>query len=167
MVRFLLSYGILSVFLSTISIRTNAQDSVKIYNPFADAKQELNLAIRQANIENKHVLVQIGGNWCPWCIRLHHFFETNRAVDSILKADYILVRINYSKENKNQDIMAMLGYPQRFGFPVLVVLDEKGNRLHTQNTGYLEFEKSYDEEKVRQFLLGWNRSALDPSRYRQ
>ncbi len=167
MTHYFSSSGILIFFILATGIKLNAQDSVKIYNPYADAKQDLELAIKQASLENKHVLVQIGGNWCPWCIRLHHFFETDRAVDSILRADYILIRINYSKENKNQDIMSMLGYPQRFGFPVLVVLDDKGNRLHTQNTGYLEFEKSYDKEKVLQFLRGWNKSALDPSRYRQ
>ncbi len=138
MLRYLLSSSIL--FLLVFNHRIIAQDSVKIYNPYADARQDLQLAIKQANLENKHVLVQIGGNWCPWCIRLHHFFETSKAVDSILKADYVLVRINYSKENRNPDIMAMLGFPQRFGFPVLV-------------------------EKVKQFLLGWNKTALDPSHY--
>ena len=37
-----------------------------------------------------------------------------------------LSRINYSKENKNPETMALLEYPQRFGFPVLVVLDAAG-----------------------------------------
>jgi thioredoxin-related protein len=166
MFRYIYYSGIVVFFVLFLGIKTSAQDSVKIYNTYADAKQDLQLAIKQANSENKHVLVQIGGNWCPWCVRLHHFFESNRAIDSILKADYVIVRVNYSKENKNPDIMEMLGFPQRFGFPVLVVLDDKGNRLHTQNTGYLELEKSYDEEKVRQFLLGWNKSALNPSNYK-
>ncbi len=166
MERFL-SFSVLWLVLINLNIKTFAQDSIKIYNPLADAKHDLHQAIQQANLENKHVLVQIGGNWCPWCMRLHHFFETNSVIDSILKADYVRVRINYSKENKNTEIIEMLGYPQRFGFPVLVILDGNGNRLHTQNTGYLEFGKSYDEEKVKQFLLGWNKSALDPSHYRQ
>ena len=85
-----------------------------------------------------------------------------RQHSDLVKADYVLVRINYSPENKNPEVLAGLGYPQRFGFPVLVVLDQHGQRLHTQDTGLLELNKGYDPEKVRRFLLGWNRSAIEP-----
>jgi len=62
--------------------------------------------------------------------------------------------------------MASLDYPQRFGFPVLVVLDQEGNRLHTQDTGYLELDKGYDPEKISRFLLNWNVASLKPESYR-
>ena len=143
-----------------------SQDSIRIYNPAADAKAELAAAIKSAQDQNKHVLVQVGGNWCPWCVRLHGFFKSNAKIDSILKADYILVRVNYSKENKNPEVMAELDYPQRFGFPVLLVVDQQGKRLHTQDTGYLEIDKGYDQEKVSRFLLNWNVTALKQESYR-
>lgn len=142
-----------------------AQEKIYVYDPLADARFDLQQAIQKATQENKHVLVQVGGNWCPWCVRLHGFFQSESVIDSILKTDYILVRINYSKENKNPGVMKKLNYPQRFGFPVLIVLDAQGNRLHTQDTGYLELDKGYDTEKVKRFLLGWNRSAVDPASY--
>jgi uncharacterized protein YyaL (SSP411 family) len=157
----------LSLMLFFITVGLYAQEKVQIYNPLADARHDLQQAIQLAGEENKHVLVQIGGNWCPWCIKLHDFFASETVIDSILKADYILIRINYSKENKNPEIMARLGFPQRFGFPVLVVLDALGNRLHTQNTAYLEKDKGYDAEKMKRFLLDWNRAAIDPATYRQ
>ncbi|HEX2394694.1 MAG TPA: thioredoxin family protein [Bacteroidales bacterium] len=141
------------------------QDSVKIYNPSADAAAELKAAIKAAGEQNKNVLVQVGGNWCPWCIRLHGFFKSEQQVDSILKADYILVRVNYSPENKNPEVLARLEYPQRFGFPVLLILDGNGKRLHTQDTGLLELGKGYDPEKIKRFLLSWNRAALNPATY--
>jgi len=151
--------------LILVPLTASAQDSIKIYNPKADAAKELNEAVNSAADQNKHVLVQIGGNWCPWCIRLHGFFHSEHQVDSILKADYILVRVNYSPENKNPEVLAHLDYPQRFGFPVLLVLDHNGKRLHTQDTGLLELGKGYDPEKVKRFLLTWNRSAVDPTSY--
>jgi thioredoxin-related protein len=144
-----------------------SQEPGKIYNPAADAKKDLAAAIQTAKEQNKHMLVQVGGNWCPWCVRLHGFFESNARIDSILKADYILVRVNYSPENKNEEVLAGLDYPQRFGFPVLLVLDQNGQRLHTQDTGYLELDKGYDPEKVSRFLSGWNRAALDPDSYKK
>jgi thioredoxin-related protein len=143
-----------------------SQTPVKLYNPAADAKKDLALAVQTAKEQNKHVLVQVGGNWCSWCVKLHGFFESNASIDSILKADYVLVRINYSPENKNPGVLASLGYPQRFGFPVLLILDQNGQRLHTQDTGYLELDKGYDPEKVSRFLLGWNVAAVDPKNYK-
>jgi thioredoxin-related protein len=151
--------------LIMISACIYAQDKIQIYDPSANAQFDLQKAIQLAGQENKHVLVQVGGNWCPWCVKLHGFFDSEAVIDSILTADYILTKVNYSKENKNPEAMATLDYPQRFGFPVLVVLDTKGNRLHTQDTGYLELDKGYDTEKVKRFLLGWNRAAIDPGTY--
>lgn len=83
-----------------------------------------------------------------------------------MSADYVFVLLNYSKENKNPDVLADLGFPQRFGFPVFVILDEEGSRIHTQNSAYLEEDKSYNEKKVLQFLRHWTPAALDPKNYR-
>jgi len=150
-----------------LSAMLYAQDKVQIYDTMADARHDLQQAIQQAGQENKHVLIQVGGNWCPWCVKLHGFFETETVIDSILKADYVRVKINFSKENKNPETMTLLEYPQRFGFPVLVILDAAGKRLHTQNTGYLEKDKGYDVEKVKGFLLDWNRAAVNPATYQK
>lgn len=146
-------------------IIANSQDSVKIYDPSADAPADLKAAIKAAGEQKKNVLVQVGGNWCSWCIRLNGFFKSEQQIDSILKADYILVKINYSPENKNTEVLAGLEYPQRFGFPVLLILDGSGRRLHTQDTGLLELDKGYDPEKIERFLLSWNRTALNPATY--
>jgi len=156
----------LAIFLLVIlAFSAYTQEPVKLYNPAADAKRDLAIAVQAAQAQHKHILVQVGGNWCYWCLSLHGFFESNTRIDSILKADYVLVRVNYSPENKNEEILAGLGYPQRFGFPVLLVLDQNGQRLHIQDTGYLELDKGYDPEKVSRFLLSWNRAAIDPLNY--
>ena len=56
-------------------------------------------------------------------------------------------------------MFAKYGYAQRFGFPVFIILDGKGGRVHTQNSAYLEDgKKSYDPEKVLDFLEQWSRS---------
>ena len=83
-----------------------------------------------------------------------------------MKANYVFGLLNYSKENKNLDILAEMEYPQRFGFPVIVVLDAEGKRIHTQNSAYLEKEKSYDEKKMVEFLGQWAPAALDPKSYK-
>jgi len=146
---------------------TFAQDSTfNIYKPSENAVIALNKAIKQAKDEKKHVFVQIGGNWCVWCARFYKFTTIDVQIDSLIKADYVVYHLNYSKENKNTQMLEKLGYPQRFGFPVFVILDENGERLNTQNSEYLEQGHSYNKTKVMEFLQNWNVKALDPNQYR-
>jgi len=151
---------ILSLILFSSSYLLAQTEAVTIYNPNANAKEDIASAVKQARAENKHVLLQIGGNWCPWCVKLDGFMATDPQVDSLLKANYIRVMVNYSKENKNEEVMKMLGNPQRFGFPVLVILNQDGIRLHTQDSWYLEKEKYYDKEKLMHFLEMWSVAAV-------
>ncbi len=144
-----------------------SQDTTtKIYNPESNAISDINNAVALAGKENKHVLIQVGGNWCKWCIRLHQFIESQFQLDSMISANYVFIYVNYSKENKNPEAMARLDFPQRFGFPVFVVLDGNGKRLHTQDTGYLEEEGSYSEEKIKTFLKNWTVKAVSEETYR-
>ena len=145
-------------------LNLQAQDP-KIYNPTADAKADIKAAVQKAAKEGKHVLVQAGGNWCSWCLRFNKMVTEDAQLDSALKANYVIYHLNYSKENKNEEVMASLGYPQRFGFPVFLILDGKGNRLNTQNSSYLEQDKGYSKEKVLEFLSQWSPAALNPKVY--
>ncbi|MDH7464005.1 thioredoxin family protein [Chitinophagaceae bacterium 26-R-25] len=96
-----------------ITVLASAQDSTfNIYKPSENAVLSLNKAVKQAKEEKKHVLVQIGGNWCVWCARFYKFTTTDAQIDSLIKADYVVYHLNYSKENKNAQMLEKLGYPQ-------------------------------------------------------
>jgi thioredoxin-related protein len=158
---------LISIFFLLTSILVFSQDQTKPYNINANATADLQKAILVANAQNKHVLIQVGGNWCSWCLRFHAMATSAKKVDSLIRADYIYLMINYSKENKNMEVMKQLEYPNRFGFPVFVILDGKGKRLHTQDSELLEHAtvKGYDTTKVVTFLKQWNMKALDPAQY--
>lgn len=140
-------------------------DLEHIYNPGADAAADLAAAQKKAAAENKHVLIQIGGNWCIWCKRFYKFTAEDTTLNRLLNKNFIVYHLNYSKENKNLPILQKLGYPQRFGFPVMVVLDAAGNRLHTQDSGLLEDADGYDKAKVASLLTKWGPDALNPAYY--
>lgn len=148
-----------------ISVSATAQHDSLIYRPGADAKQELTDALLRAKAEKKQLMVMVGGNWCRWCRMFEKFRLSNARVDSAVSRDYIWLHVNYSKENKNTALLQQLDFPQRFGFPVFVVLDEEGRRLHTQNSAYLEKGEGYDEALVLGFLHQWRREALAPEQY--
>lgn len=139
----------------------------KLYNPAADAKADIEAAVQKAAKEGKHVLLQIGGNWCSWCILFHNKVSSNDTLKTALETNYVSYHLNYSQENKNEEILASLGYPERFGFPVFVILDGKGNRLHTQNSVYLEQGKGHSTSAVLEFFNHWSPKAIDPKTYKK
>lgn len=155
----------LAILIGMSTAQAQTKDEPALYNPKANAAADLRAAQTHATKEGKQILLQIGGNWCTWCMKLDRLFRSNRRIDSLLKADYVFVHVNYSKENMNEAFLATLGFPQRFGFPVLVILDSKGNRLHTQDSGLLESNGAHDPDKVMTVLSQWTRAALDPGRY--
>ena len=150
--------------LALFSLSLSAQGQ-NLYNPEANAKEDINKAIRQAKAENKHVFLQIGGNWCPWCIKFHNFVEQNAELKKLVDDNFIVVKVNYSPENRNEAILKELDFPQRFGFPVFLVLNQNGTRIHTQNSGILEKDSSYDIKQVTQFFSHWTPAALNPATY--
>ncbi len=139
----------------------------KLYSPTEDAAQQIENAVKKAKAEGKHVFIQIGGNWCIWCARFDDFVTTDKSIDSLIDLNYVVYHLNYSKENYNHPLLAKYNYPQRFGFPVFLVLDDKGSLIHTQNSAYLEEGNSYSKEKVIGFFKDWSPKAFDPKQYEQ
>jgi thioredoxin-related protein len=157
---------LLIVFLSSIIIVDAQTTDTKIYDPKANAESDISAAIKKAKAENKHVLLQAGGNWCSWCIEFNKFTHVNGSIDSLLNKCFVVYHLNYSPDNKNDNVFAKYGYPQRFGFPVFIILDANGNRIHTQDSEYLEQGRSYNKQKVYEFLLQWTPQALNASLYK-
>jgi thioredoxin-related protein len=155
--------------LSFVTVPVSAQTPPKPYNENQDIRADLKKSTALAKKENKHVLIQFGGNWCPWCIRFHQMAFGAQPIDSLLKADYIYMLANVSQDKKKRDykLFQEFGYPNRFGYPVFVILNGDGKVLHIQDSGILEHcqAKGYDTTKVVTFLKMWNVKAVDPATY--
>ncbi|MBK9569345.1 MAG: thioredoxin family protein [Chitinophagaceae bacterium] len=156
-----------AVILSVLSVFSQDMTKFKLYSPGENAKEGISAALKKAKESGKHVLVQIGGNWCVWCARFNEFVTNDKSLDSLVNSNYIVYHLNYSKENKNLELLTKYDFPQRFGFPVFLVLNVKGDLLHTQTSWYLESGKSYDKEKVTAFFNDWGPKAFDPAQYKE
>lgn len=132
----------------------------KYYNEDVDAMAQIQTASMLAKQSGRYVLCQVGGNWCPWCIRFADFATTDSVIAPLIERNFVYVHINYSKANKNPEAMKYLGNPARFGFPVFVILDEDGKPIHIQESASLEEGKSYDRKKVENFLSLWTKKAV-------
>ena len=142
-----------------------SQNSFNLYNPEADAEKDIAEAVAKAKSENKYVFLQLGGNWCGWCKVFHELTTQDEELKNYIEANFEVVHVNYSKENTNEKVLASLDYPQRFGFPVFVILDQNGKRIHTQNSGYLEEGNGHSKKKILEFLNQWSPAALNPKNY--
>ncbi len=147
---------IFMVFAFSICISQN-KDITKnqIYNPKANPQSDLSKAIKKAQKSNKNILLEVGGDWCPWCKKLNKLFTENKEIASLLNKYFIVLKVNYSKENKNQEFLSK--YPKIEGYPHIFILDKNGLLLHSQNTGDLESGDHHDPEKVINFLNEWGK----------
>ncbi len=158
---------VIAISIILFSLTGYGQDMTKfkLYHPEANAKEDIAKAVTEAKQTGKHVLVQIGGNWCVWCARFNEFTTSDKSIDSLIRTNYVLYHLNYSKENENKEVLSTYKFPQRFGFPVFLILNKDGELLHTQSSWYLESGKGYDKEKVTAFFTDWTPKALDPKQY--
>ena len=123
------------------------------FDPKRDSEKDLQDAVALATKTNQYILLDVGGEWCSWCHKLDKFFQENRDVSDFLYSKFIVVKVNYSKENKNEKFLSK--YPEVQGYPHLFVLNSKGKLLHSQETGALESGDHHDHDKVFNFLKKW------------
>jgi thiol:disulfide interchange protein len=125
-----------------------------LYDESADGSKQIADALETAQKENKHVLLDFGANWATWCYKLHQLCQTNQAIATKLKSDYVVVLVDVNKKH-NQDIDTRYGHPTHFGLPVLVVLDADGRQLCTQDAAKLEEGNHHNPIKVLTFLTAY------------
>lgn len=161
---------IMMIALMTMSVMmANAQGGLKrVYNESIDPMTQIDEALTKAKADGKFVVCQVGGNWCPWCLKFADFVEKDSAVNKVVNDNFEYIHVNYNRrasagaeaQQKAALLMQRLNNPGRFGFPVFVVLDEKGNVLHIQDSSFLEEGKGYSEEKVLRFFKNWTPKAI-------
>ena len=150
-------------------LAAHAQGALKrVYNESADPMLQIDEALTKARADGKFVVCQVGGNWCPWCLRFADFAEKDTAVNKAMNDNFVYIHVNYTPRNtagadarqKAEQLMHRLGNPQRFGFPVFVLLSADGSVLHIQDSSFLEEGKGYSTEKTLRFLLNWTPKAV-------
>ncbi len=129
------------------------EESAEKFDPARDAAGDVAKAVALAKAQDKRVIVDVGGEWCSWCHLLDNFIASNDDVKSLVDSRYVWVKVNYSKENKNEAFLSR--WPKVAGYPHLFVLDADGKLLHSQDTGELEGGRSYDKAKFVAFVQRW------------
>lgn len=150
----------------------------KVYDEDINPIEQIDRAVAKAKTEGKFVICQVGGNWCPWCLRFADFIEKDTTISKVTRENFEYIHVNYNPRKPDGGtqvtsgsaalsgkeaaaaLMKRLNYPDRFGFPVFVVLDENGKVIHIQDSSFLEEEQSYNKEKVLRFFTNWTPNAV-------
>ena len=160
---------ILAIVAALFALTANAQTALKkVYNEDINPIEQIDQAVAKAKSEDKFVVCQVGGNWCPWCLRFADFITNDTTISHVINQNFVYIHVNYNprksgtaeKEALAKTMLQRLNNPARFGFPVFVVLDDDGRVIHIQDSSFLEQGQGYDQEKVLRFFKNWTPKAV-------
>lgn len=160
---------IILLLVAMFAITVNAQTALKkVYNEDINPLEQIDQALVKAKANGKFVVCQVGGNWCPWCLRFADFITNDATISKLIGDNFEYIHVNYNprksegaeKAAQAAALMARLDNCGRFGFPVFVVLDDSGKVLHIQDSSFLEEGKGYNKEKVIRFFKNWTPKAV-------
>lgn len=169
MKRFLIIAMIAALFSASASAQTGLK---KVYDEEINQLEQIDKAVAQAKREGKFVICQLGGNWCPWCLKFADYISKDSDITKIINDNFVYIHVNYNpRMAKSKDeavakraaaLMKRLDNAGRFGYPVFIVLDKNGKVIHIQDSGYLEEGEGYNKEKVMRFFKNWTPKAVNP-----
>ena len=134
----------------------------KVYDESIDQFEQIDKAVAKAQQDGKFVICQLGGNWCPWCIRFAKFITEDEEINKLVNDNFVYIHVNFKSSNDelSQRVSKRPGNAGRFGFPVLVILNPDGTVMHIQNSAYLEEGQGYSKKKVVDFFKQWTPAAV-------
>lgn len=155
---------VVAFFAMTAHAQTEGETAPKkVYNEEINPLEQIDQAVARAQSEGKYVICQVGGNWCPWCLRFADFITNDSTINAVIEQNFVYIHTNYHPRKAGEvgkALMKRLNNAGRFGFPVFVVLDGQGNVLHIQDSSFLEEGKGYNKEKVLRFFQNWTPAAV-------
>lgn len=151
---------ILTIIIALLSLTCVMAQAPKVYNEEIDPMAQIDDAIKTAKESERFVICQIGGNWCPWCLRFAKFITDDEEIRQFVEQNYVYIHVNYPRQGAAKPLLERLGNPGRFGYPVFVVLREDGSVLHIQDSSYLEEGQGYNKDKVMRFFKNWTKDVI-------
>jgi thiol:disulfide interchange protein len=141
--------------LGLFSVALTASAADKLFDPARDSAKDLQAAELQARREHKNILMDVGGNWCPWCLLVDRTLSEDPELHALLEKNYVVLRVNFSQDNENVAFLSK--YPKATGYPAWYVLSSSGRVLKAEDTSELEqthrLGAGYNKEALKRFLV--------------
>lgn len=125
-----------------------------LYPADADAKKEIEDALKQASAGKKRVMLVFGGNWCYDCHVLDRALHEGPA-GKLMKESFLLVHVDIGEANKNFDLVKKYKIPLDKGVPAVALLGSDGGLLYSSGEGEFEAARKMMKKDLVAFLLQW------------
>ena len=129
-----------------------------LYPAAADAKKEIDVALKSAAIDHKRVLLVFGANWCYDCHVLDRALHDG-AAGQIVKESFLQVHVDIGEANKNLDLAKQYKIPLEKGVPAIAILGSDGKLLYSSGDGEFEAARRMMKKDLVAFLLRWQESV--------
>ena|SRR2546423_6300623 len=139
-------------FLKPVTIKKD------LYPADADAKKEIDDALKSAAADKRRVMLIFGGNWCYDCHVLDQALHEGEA-GQIVKDRFLLVHVDIGEGDKNLDLLANYKIPLEKGVPAVAILDGDGKLLYSSGEGEFEAARSMLRKDLVTFLNRWKETG--------
>lgn len=123
------TFALFFFLLLCMAMPTTAAGAALPYDERANARIDIEDAMRSARNSGKNMLVVYGANWCADCLRL----DSRIHDDNGLLGDrrYVIVKIDVGRFDKNVDLAQLHGNPISKGIPGAAVVSPEGQTLYS------------------------------------
>ncbi|MFY9618226.1 MAG: thioredoxin family protein [Pyrinomonadaceae bacterium] len=125
-----------------------------LYPADADAKKEIEAALKTAHAENKRVMLIFGGNWCYDCHVLDQALHEGEA-NKIVKESFLLVHVDIGEGDKNLDLIKKYATTLGSGVPTVVIINGEGRVVYSSTKGEFEAARQMMKKDLVAFLNRW------------
>ena len=81
---------VFALFVALLSLSAHAQTVLKkVYNEEITPMTQIDEALAQAKSSGKFVVCQVGGNWCPWCLRFADFVTKDTTISQVIDQNFV------------------------------------------------------------------------------
>src|SRR6185436_16014733 len=129
-----------------------------IYAADADAKADIQEALKQAAAEKKRGLLVFGANWCYDCHVLNRALHEG-AAGKIVSESFLLVHVDIGEGEKNTELIKTYRIPVAKGVPAVAVLNSVGKLLYSSGDGEFESARTMFKRDLVAFLNHWKNRA--------
>jgi thioredoxin 1 len=122
-----------------------------VYDESADAAAQVAQALSKAKTDNKQLMIVFGANWCGDCKMLDGEFKKT-ALKALLDANYVIVKVDVNRFNKNLDVVKTYGDVIKKGIPSIVIATPSNQLVYATNGGELADARKMGEAGVAEFF---------------
>lgn len=124
------------------------------FDEHRDARADIRDALVEAKRSGRRVLLDVGGDWCMYCVQMDALFRNNPDLLTLRDHNFVIVYVFYGQGQTNAPVLSR--YPAPEGIPHFYVLSSDGALIRSEHLLELRDSGDYSHDKMKAFLEQWS-----------